>query len=581
MTANYEFIDDITVPDDMELETGTPFVKTWRLKNNGTVAWGTGYKLEFADGLAMTNETSQDLPSCTPGSTVDISVELTAPNDPGFYRSDWYLKDPKGNVIGQYPVYAQIVCKAPGQIVPQPNAAAVANITIPHDTVVPLGQSFDKTWRVRNTGNVAWGVGYKLTQVDGAKMTNTTEIDLPPTIVGDTADITMPFTAPARAITAYSDFRFKDPQGNLFGNIIFVRINAKDIGTSGILDATAVSDVTIPDDTKMQPGTKFTKTWLVRNTGTQAWGDGFTLRPIKGNAMTNQTSVPVPAAQPGQEVQLSVEMVAPTQGGMHYGDWKIHDPDGNPFGDIMWTRIIVFGAAQVQVSVTTSGGSNSGTATLTVSTGTAPQVTASSGSATLTVTSSMPSASAPANPYANIQLQAAAPFFSQRDPRWANNRLGNSSSQTIGTWGCQMTCNAMFAAFKGNDIDPGRMNSIMWNQRIYVQGFYTPWNAAAQVFPNVNFVRFINYDQRTQQITQLIDQHLAQGLPVLVNVDNNPRTAYNTGEQHWVLVVHRNGDDYLMNDPAEMEPGVTSLMQRYGYSGGQLWQAVQRAIFFS
>lgn len=34
-----EFIADVTVPDGSEVRAGSTFVKTWELRNAGTVAW--------------------------------------------------------------------------------------------------------------------------------------------------------------------------------------------------------------------------------------------------------------------------------------------------------------------------------------------------------------------------------------------------------------------------------------------------------------------------------------------------------------------------------------------------------------
>lgn len=56
------------------------------------------------------------------------------------------------------------------------------------------------------------------------------------------------------------------------------------------------------------------------------------------------------------------------------------------------------------------------------------------------------------------------PRFSQRDPRWANDRLGTSDS-SMGGWGCVVTANATIYKFYGIDTDPGRLNKLMigWN----------------------------------------------------------------------------------------------------------------------
>ncbi|MDO9131359.1 MAG: NBR1-Ig-like domain-containing protein, partial [Anaerolineales bacterium] len=47
------FITDISVPDGTTFTGGTPFTKTWRLKNVGTCTWTTSYALVFFSGDAM------------------------------------------------------------------------------------------------------------------------------------------------------------------------------------------------------------------------------------------------------------------------------------------------------------------------------------------------------------------------------------------------------------------------------------------------------------------------------------------------------------------------------------------------
>src|SRR5512146_2077023 len=94
---------------------------------------------------------------------------------------------------------------------------------------------------------------------------------------------------------------------------------------------TFVSDVTVPDNSVVAPGLSFTKTWRVRNRGTCAWGAGYTLGFVSGQAMTTQTSVPVPATAPGATADVSVPMTAPTTTGTVQGFWQLRSPSGARF----------------------------------------------------------------------------------------------------------------------------------------------------------------------------------------------------------------------------------------------------------
>ena len=52
-----QFIADVSIPDGTVLAAGSPFVKTWRVKNTGTCAW-ENYKLIFAAGEQMSGPAS-------------------------------------------------------------------------------------------------------------------------------------------------------------------------------------------------------------------------------------------------------------------------------------------------------------------------------------------------------------------------------------------------------------------------------------------------------------------------------------------------------------------------------------------
>ncbi len=92
-----EFVDDITVPDGTQFKPGETFTKTWRLRNQGTCTWTTDYALVFDGGEAMDAELVLNLPAdVPPGSEIDVSVELTAPSDPGVYRGYWRLRNAEG-----------------------------------------------------------------------------------------------------------------------------------------------------------------------------------------------------------------------------------------------------------------------------------------------------------------------------------------------------------------------------------------------------------------------------------------------------------------------------------------------------
>ncbi len=96
------FVADVTVPDNSQIVADTTFVKTWRIKNNGTCTWDGRYHLVHAGGptLSAVVETLQMPAAVAPGQTVDLTLTMRAPVTPGSYQSDWKLRAPQGVFFG-------------------------------------------------------------------------------------------------------------------------------------------------------------------------------------------------------------------------------------------------------------------------------------------------------------------------------------------------------------------------------------------------------------------------------------------------------------------------------------------------
>ena len=81
------------------MKPGQRFTKTWRFQNVGSVPWGKGVQLVFVAGKQKGFESEKmggpdavDVPDVAPGKTVDVSVDLTAPEKFGQHRSYWRLR---------------------------------------------------------------------------------------------------------------------------------------------------------------------------------------------------------------------------------------------------------------------------------------------------------------------------------------------------------------------------------------------------------------------------------------------------------------------------------------------------------
>jgi len=88
--------------------------------------------------------------------------------------------------------------------------------------------------------------------------------------------------------------------------------------------ATFLSDVTYPDNTVVQAGETFTKTWEIRNDGSCTWGPGYALVGVSG-LFSEVTPVedPFPTVEPSESVELSLVLTAPQDLGVTSGAWVI------------------------------------------------------------------------------------------------------------------------------------------------------------------------------------------------------------------------------------------------------------------
>jgi len=106
-----KFVKDVTIPDGTDFNPGESFVKTWRLKNMGSCSWSSSYDIVFSSGDAMSAPSAVQLTTdiIPPGGTVDVSVTLVAPADPGTYRGNWKLRDGADQVFGKFWVEIEVL----------------------------------------------------------------------------------------------------------------------------------------------------------------------------------------------------------------------------------------------------------------------------------------------------------------------------------------------------------------------------------------------------------------------------------------------------------------------------------------
>ncbi len=92
-------------------------------------------------------------------------------------------------------------------------------------------------------------------------------------------------------------------------------------------------DVSIPDNTIISASEPFSKTWKLQNIGSCTWDADYSLVFVSGDQMDAPDSVPLTTTvEPGDEVDFSIPLIAPTETGVYRAEWKILNPDGFLFG---------------------------------------------------------------------------------------------------------------------------------------------------------------------------------------------------------------------------------------------------------
>jgi hypothetical protein len=104
------WVEDVSVPDGTVFAPGEPFTKTWRIRSDGCAPLPKGTQLVFDSGDRMGGPRGVSVPRTEVDDTVDISIGLTAPDEPGTYQAYWQLETYDGVRYGEK-VYLRIVVR--------------------------------------------------------------------------------------------------------------------------------------------------------------------------------------------------------------------------------------------------------------------------------------------------------------------------------------------------------------------------------------------------------------------------------------------------------------------------------------
>ncbi len=136
-------------------------------------------------------------------------------------------------------------------------------------------------------------------------------------------------------------------------------------------------------------------------------------------------------------------------------------------------------------------------------------------------------------------------YYNQRDSQWGNIGMGGSS-YSMASYGCLVTSVSMVASHYGKNIKP---NDIGVNADAFV-----PSTGYLYHDFNVNGIKVtVNSASKS-----MLDSELSAGRPVIAGLYSGP--------DHFIVILRKDGDKYIMNDPFMENGNEKPLTDKYNVS---------------
>jgi len=174
------------------------------------------------------------------------------------------------------------------------------------------------------------------------------------TLSGNSAQPNLAFTAAAQTVAAVQ--ASLEPQSSPTGAAVLppaatlpaptfaplpTSTLAPAAATQACDQAAFVADVTIPDGTILVQGQAFQKTWRLKNIGTCAWTPTYKVVYSSGPGLSNHAQQQLgTTVNPGQTVDVTVDMTAPAANGNYVDYWKMRN-DSNVAFTQFYVQIVV------------------------------------------------------------------------------------------------------------------------------------------------------------------------------------------------------------------------------------------------
>ena len=138
-------------------------------------------------------------------------------------------------------------------------------------------------------------------------------------------------------------------------------------------------------------------------------------------------------------------------------------------------------------------------------------------------------------------------YYRQRDKRWAAEPIGGSG-KPLAAVGCTICCLSMALNQQGIDLKPAELNRELKKVNGFTSKGWLYWPAIAAITGGKVEAKILWHPTLSE-----IERALAAGDPVIVKVAPPPMI------QHWVLLVGREGREFLMKDPLDHTQTVKPL----------------------
>jgi hypothetical protein len=142
---------DVSIPDGTQMEPGESFTKIWRFVNSGSCSWTTEYSIVLFSGDFLGYFLMQYFEEAVlPGGSVDIKIDMVAPNQPGFYQSNWKIRSANGVLFGIGPrgsapfwVNIEVVGERLIFQEPEPTMVPSSTVLLSGNVILAAGDHFD------------------------------------------------------------------------------------------------------------------------------------------------------------------------------------------------------------------------------------------------------------------------------------------------------------------------------------------------------------------------------------------------------------------------------------------------------